>query len=167
MGYQKHTSFARTRRVLTLLSLGLIAGPAAGPAVAGFICVGDIDPPSPNNIDQSAAYNSSTGAAGPTSVLDLNTFRLQMSSAFPFDLGGVIDFEVRNDANGSPVGSIDSPTQLVGRYGASAALLSGYKSLTVTSGSGTWNWPGVTTSGRVPISGVNSLGKNDTDIFDF
>ena len=158
---------ARKNLLFGLVSLSLVAGPAARPAMAGFICVSDIDPPSTNNIDQSGVFQSATGAAGPTSILDLNTFRLQMSNAFPFDFGGVIDFEVRNDSVGNPVGSLDSPTQIIGRYGASAALASGFKSLTVTSGNGTWHWPGETSSGRTPISGVNSLGKDGSDIFDF
>ena len=136
-------------------------------AAASFITTNVIDPASTNDVDQSATFLSATGIATAANVIDLATFRTALTLNYADDLGGAIDFEVRNDANSNPVGSLDSPTQFSGRYGASANLPSGYKVLNITSGSGTWNFPGPTTNGRTPTSGVNSLGKDSTDVFDF
>jgi hypothetical protein len=134
---------------------------------AGFITVADIDPLSTNDVDQSATFGAATGIATASNVIDLATFRAALAGNYASDLGGCIDFEVRNDSDGNPVGSLDSPTAISGRYGASANLPSGHKLLTISSGSGTWRFPGLTTSGRIPTSGVNSLGKDSTDVFDF
>jgi hypothetical protein len=138
----------------------------AASASASFITVPVIDPASVNDVDQSAVYFSSTGSAGPSSVIDLAAFRTSVNSAWNNNMGGVIDFEVRNDLNATPVGSLDSATQISGRYGVNGNLATP-KSLQITSGSGTWVWPGATTNGRTPTSGANSLGKNATDVFDF
>ena len=149
-----------------IAAAGLLAG--APPASASFITVGTIDPAGDSNdVDQSAAYVSSTGAGSAANVVNLGVFRTAVAAAFAENRGGVIDFEVRNDAGGTPIGSLDAATILSGRYGIGASQVSGAKSLQLTSGSGTWNWPAATSNGRVPTSGANALAKSGDDVFQF
>jgi hypothetical protein len=154
----------KTASLASLMTLAALLG-VPSIARAAFITVGEIDPASTNNVDQSGTHSSHTGAAGTANILSLADFRTRMASAFAVESGGVIDFEVRNDAGGNAVGSVESSTKLRGRYGDNRAQASGFKSVEITSGDGLWTYPGNTANGRTPTSGSRTLGKDVTDVF--
>ena len=116
-----------------------------GAAFAGFVAVGQYDPPSANDVDQSATPSGGTLNGGAWNVVDLATFQALVGPAFAADSGGVIAFE----SSGSLDTASPSPS-FTATFGAS-----GTKSLQVTSGNTSFVFPGYFSDGRVPVSGTD------------
>jgi len=127
-----------------------------GAALAEFETVGVYDPndgPYYNQVDQSGAYSSHTGDAGPGNVIDLQTFQALIGTAFNIDAGGVVDAE-----NGSMEGQ-----SIVAKFG-----LKKTKSVTITNTSGSMSrGTGTGTGNREPTSGERRFSKSSTEDFVF
>ncbi len=141
----------------TCLILLLFAWGLMGTTEAAYDTVGVYDPdddPHHNQVDQSGAYRSHTGDAGPENVIDLATFQALIGPAFKANAGGVVNIE---NANGSLDGQ-----DIIAKFGAGKA-----KSVTISNASGIINTGSSVKEGRTPISGTGRLAKTNTADFDF
>ena len=119
----------------------------AGSSQAALTLVGTYDPaipPSANVADQSATFGSGTGSITSANVLTLGTFQGLVSTAFTNGNGGVIDFEHVDDSLTSG-GTVFTTSPFGGRT-LSFATDAGALSI------------GPAGSGRLPISGSNTIG---------
>ncbi|HUV63558.1 MAG TPA: discoidin domain-containing protein [Sedimentisphaerales bacterium] len=146
------------RRLLCLVSFGLVLG-LMGAAEAAFDTVGVYDPddaPHHNQVDQSGAYDSHTGNAGPENVIDLATFQELIGPAFAADAGGVVSGE-------SPDDSLGSDDIVIANFGVNRT-----KSVSFASISGNLAFgSGASDGNRLPTSGNRRFAKSNTGEFAF
>ncbi len=142
-----------------LVSFVLVLG-LSGVAQGVFDTVGVYDPddaPHHNQVDQSGAYDSHTGNAGPENVIDLATFQELIGPAFAADAGGVVD-GTEDGIEGTVEGQ-----DIIANFGTSKT-----KSVTITNTTGNIGTnPGSGSGNRQPISGDIRFWKNGSNDFVF